>query len=176
MSSSVALQFRDFLQSDLATIAQAMGDARVTQYYGLETAYSAPAAIAQEQLDWFNALEKNNDGWWQALLMGGKLVGAVGVYDYDDDGDSAELGFWLLPTYWGQGLMQRAIRQWLPGAFARLQLHSVVAYVEPENHSSIKLLNTAGFQHEGLLRECTKRGTRYVSLQRFSLLVHELRS
>ena len=81
---------------------------------------------------------------------------------------------WLLPEYWGQGIMRTALPLWLPGAFKRLALHSVVAHVEPENTASSKLLASAGFTHEGLLRDCSKRGSRYVSLQRYSLLVDEL--
>lgn len=176
MSSSAPLQFRDFQRADLPTIAQAMGDARVTQFYGLETSQTAPTAIAKEQLDWFASLAAEGEGWWQAITRNGDVLGALGVYDLDDEGDSADLGFWLLPTCWGQGLMQQALRQWLPQAFARLGLHSVVAYVEPDNRASGKLLQAAGFQYEGLLRECTKRGARYVSLQRYSLLAHELKA
>ena len=176
MSNPATLQFRDFQASDLAAIAQAMGDARVTQFYGLETTHTQPSAIAQEQLDWFVSLAKDGEGWWQAITHNGAVAGAIGIYDFDEDGDSADLGFWLLPTQWGQGLMQQALRQWLPQAFARLALHSIVAYVEPDNRASGKLLNAAGFQYDGLLRECTKRGARYVSLQRYSLLAHELKA
>ena len=176
MPSPASLQFRDFQASDRTTIAQAMGDPRVTQFYGLETAHNQPMAIAQEQLDWFASLAKDGEGWWQAITHNGAVVGAIGIYDFDEDGDSADLGFWLLPTHWGQGLMQQALRQWLPQAFARLHLHSIVAYVEPENSASAKLLAAAGFHYEGLLRECSKQGTRYVSLQRYSLLARELKA
>ena len=106
--------------------------------------------------------------------MDGQLVGALGAYDRDDDSDSAELGYWLLPRHWGQGLMRSALQLWLPEAFNHLRLHSMVAYVEPENTASAWLLTSLGFCREGLLRECSKRGSRYVSLQRFTLLAHEI--
>ncbi|QXZ09207.1 GNAT family N-acetyltransferase [Comamonas sp. Y33R10-2] len=169
-----SLQFRDFQASDLPSIAIAMGDAQVTQFYGLETPHTDAQTIASEQLDWYTVQTSEGDAWWQAICMEGKLIGAIGVYDRDEDGDSAELGYWLLPSHWGQGVMRCALRQWLPRAFERLALHSVVAYVEPDNQASIKLLTHTGFTQEGLLRECTRRGTRYVSLHRLSLLVHEL--
>ncbi|MNT82182.1 hypothetical protein D3C72_2218740 [compost metagenome] len=50
----------------------------------------------------------------------------------------------------------------------------MVAYVEPDNTASSRLLHQAGFTLEGLLRDCTRREGRYVSLQRYSLLVSEL--
>ena len=169
------LQFRDFSAADLPVIARAMDDVQVTQFYGLETEQTDAQAIAREQLDWYNTLQADKEGWWQAICVDKQVVGAIGVYDRDEDGDSAELGYWLLPSHWGQGVMRKALPQWLPLAFDKLKLHSVVAYVEPENMASTKLLAATGFTHEGLLRECTRRGERYVSLHRFSLLVHELK-
>ena len=174
MTANSTLQFRDFDATDLPVIAQAMGDTRVTQYYGLETTQTDARAIAQEQLAWYQGLAKDGDGWWQAICISGQVIGGVGVYDREDDGDSAELGYWLLPSHWGQGLMRAALPQWLPTAFVQLQLHNCVAYVEPENQPSIRLLTSAGFTHEGLLRDCTSRGDGYASLHRFSILEHEL--
>lgn len=168
------LQFRDFAIDDLPSIAQAMGDSQVTQFYGLETTHTQAQDIAREQLHWYQNLAADHEGWWQAICMDGQVLGALGIYDYDDDGDSAELGYWLLPSHWGKGVMRTALPQWLPQAFERLKLHSIVAYVEPENLASTKLLTAVGFTHEGLLRECTRRGTDYASLHRFSMLVHEL--
>lgn len=176
MPPSLPLSFRDFTKSDLPVIGQAMVDIRVTQFYGLETSHTQAADIAREQLDWYEYLAKEHEGWWQAICVDGQVVGALGIYDHDDDGDSAELGYWLLPSHWGQGVMRAALPQWLPKAFERLKLHSILAYVEPENLASTKLLTAVGFTHEGLLRECTKRGSDYVSLHRFSMLAHELPS
>lgn len=174
MLQPAPLHFRDFSPSDLPVLARAMGDTRLTAFYGLETAHSDAQAIAQEQLDWYEALASEGSGWWQAVLLAGNVIAAVGIYDHDDESDSAELGYWLLPEHWGQGWMDKALRQWLPGAFAQLGLHSLVAYVEPQNAASTRLLARLGFCHEGLLRDCSKREGRYVSLHRHSLLASEL--
>lgn len=172
--SHPTLQLRNFRNADLPAIACAMSDERVTQHYGLETDETDAQAIAREQLHWYQQQSADGEGWWQAICMDGQLVGAMGAYDRDDDGDSAELGYWLLPRHWGQGLMRGALQLWLPEAFNHLRLHSMVAYVEQENTASARLLTSLGFCREGLLRECSKRGSRYVSLQRFTLLAHEL--
>lgn len=174
MPSPTKLQFRDFQSRDLPILARAMGDIQVTQFYGLETSHTDANDIALEQLEWYQYLAANEEGWWQAICVSDTPVGGIGVYDFDEDGNSAELGYWLLPSHWGQGVMREALPAWLPSAFERLKLHSVIAYVEPENLASTKLLTAAGFTHEGLLRECTKRDDGYASLHRFSMLVHEL--
>ena len=174
MLQPARLHFRDFSPADLFVVAHAMGDARLTAFYGLETEHSDARAIAQEQLDWYASVASEGSGWWQAVLLDGAVIAAVGLYDHDDEADSADLGYWLLPDHWGRGWMDQALRQWLPSAFARLGLHSVVAYVEPGNAASTRLLARLGFCHEGLLRDCSKRDGAYISLQRYSLLVSEL--
>ena len=174
MHAPLNLQFRDFDEGDLSVIASAMGDPQVTRYYGLETTHTDALAIAREQLGWYRELDAEGAGWWQAICLNGQPIGAIGAYDRDEDGDSAELGYWLLPSHWGQGVMRSALPQCLPSVFQQLNLHSLVAYVEPENQTSIKLLTACGFAYEGLLRECTRRGDDYVSLQRFSMLAREL--
>lgn len=171
-----AIRLRDFADADLPVLGQAFTDPRVTAYYGLSTEAGTPQAIAREQLDWLRELQAQGEGWWQAVVAAGDgaLVGGIGAYDRDDDGDSADLGFWLLPAYWGRGAMRQALRQFAPLVFARLRLHSLVAYAEPANEASQRVLLAGGFQYEGLLRECTRRGARYVSLRRYSLLRGEL--
>ena len=184
-----ALHLRDFTSRDLLQLTQAFADARVRAFYGLATTRTDGAFIAREQLDWYAELAADGEGWWQALCVsqpGGPgavnqaakdavVIGGIGVYARDDDGDSAELGFWLAHAAWGQGWMKRALPLFLPQAFARLKLHSVQAYVAPENARSLHRLQAAGFVHEGVQRECARRADgRYVSLHRLSLLVHEL--
>lgn len=179
-SAACTLVLRDFTRRDLPQVAQAFADARVREFYGLATASSDGEHIAREQLDWYADLAAEGEGWWQALCVPAAdgtstVIGGIGVYDRDEDGDSAELGFWLAREAWSQGWMRLALPQFLPQAFARLALHSVQAYVEPENTPSLRRLQAAGFVHEGLQRECSRRADgRYVSLHRLSLLVHEL--
>ena len=166
---------RDPCAADAPDIGAALLDPRVAAHYGLLADAGDALAVGQEQLEWMAALQASGDGWWQVIADGnGALLGALGAYDRDDDGDSADLGFWLRHASWHQGLMRQALRIFVPQAFARLRLHSLIAYVEPANAASARLLQACGFHCEGLLRECARRPGGYVSLQRFSLLRSEL--
>ncbi|HQQ70003.1 MAG TPA: GNAT family N-acetyltransferase [Alicycliphilus sp.] len=169
------LCLRDPQAADAPCIGAALRDPRVAAHYGLVSEAHDALATGREQLEWMGELQASGQGWWQVIASAdGALVGAVGAYERDDDGDSAELGFWLRHDCWRQGLMQHALRLFVPQAFVRLRLHSLVAYVEPANLASQRLLRACGFHYEGLLRECTRRPSGYVSLQRFSLLHGEV--
>lgn len=105
MHTPFTLQFRDFDDGDLPIVVSGIGDPQVTRYYGLETIHTNALAIAREQLSWYRELTAEGEGWWQAICLNGLPIGAIGAYDRDEDGDSAELGYWLLPSHWGCGIM-----------------------------------------------------------------------
>ena len=74
----------------------------------------------------------------------GEFIGVVGLAR---TGDVAELGYWLLPRFHGQGLMAEAVASVLRhqvGSLAR-----VFATVDRNNAASIKLLDRSGLRLTG---------------------------
>lgn len=63
------------------------------------------------------------------------------------------LGYKLGKKYCHCGFMQEALSLLLPIAMTELRLHRIEAYVQPANHSSIKLLSKLGFIEEGYLTQ-----------------------
>lgn len=66
---------------------------------------------------------------------------------------SGMLGYWIGAPHAGQGHMRAAIRVLLPFLFGHLSLHRIEAACLPDNIPSIRLLEGAGFQREGLARQ-----------------------
>ena len=71
-----------------------------------------------------------------------------------DDGHKADIGYGLAAKYWGQGIATEAVKMAVkmvlmdfPG-IVRLQ-----AFTYVENIGSQRVLETAGFKKEGLLRK-----------------------
>jgi ribosomal-protein-alanine N-acetyltransferase len=65
---------------------------------------------------------------------------------------TATLGYWMGERYAGRGYMIRAVRALIPFAFGGLRLHRLEAACLPHNAASMRLLEKAGFQREGLAR------------------------
>lgn len=63
------------------------------------------------------------------------------------------LGYWIGAPFAAQGIMTRTLRLLVPELFARLRLHRIEAACLPGNVPSIRLLEGAGFQREGMARE-----------------------
>lgn len=87
----------------------------------------------------------------------GKLVGGItlGNIRYGVS-QSGHIGYWVGARYAGQGFMTEAVTLLCRYAFNTLKLHRVEAACIPENNRSIRVLEKAGFQREGLLRSYLK--------------------
>jgi ribosomal-protein-alanine N-acetyltransferase len=81
-------------------------------------------------------------------LVGGITIGNIrqGV------SQSGQIGYWVGERHAGQGYMLEAIRLVTAYAFQTLRLHRIEAACIPDNQRSMRVLEKAGFQREGLLR------------------------
>jgi ribosomal-protein-alanine N-acetyltransferase len=90
---------------------------------------------------------------WGIVLEGADaLIGSAGLYDWDREIGSAELGYDLDPRHWGRGIMTEALRAILGFAFEVMRLDRVQALAMPRNERSLRLVERLGFTREGVLR------------------------
>lgn len=99
-------------------------------------------------------------GQLHAIEVDDAIAGGVGIHPGDDvERASAELGYWLTPRCWGQGIMPAVIDAYVPMVAARFGLRRVWAKVYAPNVASMRVLERCGFQREGVLRQAVlKRG------------------
>lgn len=83
----------------------------------------------------------------------GRLVGGItmGNIRYGVS-QSAQIGYWTGERHAGRGYMQDAVRTLVAHAFGTMRLHRIEAACIPGNVRSIRVLEKAGFEREGLLR------------------------
>lgn len=86
------------------------------------------------------------------LLLGGLTIGLI----RRGAAQCCMIGYWMGERYSGKGHMFAALELAIPYIFGKLQLHRIEAACIPENDRSIRLLERAGFEREGLLREYLK--------------------
>lgn len=83
----------------------------------------------------------------------GRLVGGITVGNIRHGvSQSAQIGYWIGERYAGQGFMLEAVNLVIRFAFETLRLHRIEAACIPDNARSVRVLEKAGFQREGLLR------------------------
>ena len=166
------LLLRRFVDTDLDSVFRGLSDPQVIQYYGISF---KTREETKEQLNWFAELEKSGSGIWWAICSAGdtEFFGAGGFNNWQKQHKKAEIGFWLLPEYWGKGFMQEAMPVLLNYGFTEMELHRVEGFVESENINCIKAIKKLGFEFEGRMRECEIKDGKFIDLDIFVKLKRE---
>jgi ribosomal-protein-alanine N-acetyltransferase len=85
-------------------------------------------------------------------LLGGLTIGHI----RRGASQSCMIGYWMGERHAGQGHMSAAVNVAVQHIFQRLNLHRIEAACIPENGRSIRLLEKAGFQREGYMKDYLK--------------------
>jgi RimJ/RimL family protein N-acetyltransferase len=89
-------------------------------------------------------------------------VGAISFNIIDYKNNNAQLGYWLAKKYFGQGIMQTAIKMIVYIAFEQLKLKRVTANVAVQNTGSQKVLLKNKFKKEGIMKSDWKYNDKYL--------------
>ena len=79
----------------------------------------------------------------------GTVIGFSGL-KFLDELKEVDIGFRLLPAYWGAGLATEAGRAVLDFGFRQLRLASIIGLVDPENVASVRVLEKLGLKFVGM--------------------------
>lgn len=121
----------------------------------LRIPYPYSEADAQGWID-LNKAETKRQGRstnWAIRDINGFLVGGIGFGGLEfGQSHGAELGYWLAKPYWSRGIMTEAVHAVTVFAFTELRLVRVQAHVFDFNRGSARVLEKAGYNLEGRLR------------------------
>lgn len=96
--------------------------------------------------------EKHGFGLWLVEAKeSGASIGICGLIKRDVLAD-VDVGYALLPQFWSQGYALESASAVLSYAREKLGLKRVLAVVNSDNHSSIRLLEKIGFQYEKMVK------------------------
>jgi ribosomal-protein-alanine N-acetyltransferase len=110
---------------------------------------------ALEHIAMIDAKIENSEGinWAITLKNDSKLIGIIGFYRIKPEHFRAEIGYMLLPTFSGNGIISEAINEVVNYGFNEMHLHSVEGIIDPNNLGSAKVLQKNGFIKEAHLKE-----------------------
>ena len=155
--------------SDIDNIYKGLSMPEVIQYYGVS--YSS-LEDTKEQMNWYENLDKSGSGMWWAIRIKNsrEFCGAVGFNDYQKEHHKAELGFWLLPSYWKKGFLKESATEVINYLFDEIHIHRLEAFVEVDNLNSSKVLKRLGFEHEGRMIDAEMKNGEYISIDLYAKL------
>ena len=103
-----------------------------------------------------------------------RVLGALGVSNFDWPDLKAEIGYWMAPESRRRGIGARAPRMLAVWALTSLGLERIELLANPENQASQRLAERAGFTREGTLRRYRRRHGVREDLVMFSLLAEDI--
>lgn len=163
------LLLRKFRPDDQQNVFRGLSHPEVIKYYGIS--YKS-FEDTKEQMEWFEKLEENGTGKWWAICSGDdtNFYGAIGINNLSAQHKKAELGYWLLPEYWGKGFILEAAPKVLNYCFSFFNLHRIEALVESQNEASSQLLKKLQFKYEGTMVDCEIKNGNFISLEIYAHL------
>lgn len=147
------LELRSLADRDVPALFEIFSDAEALRYWshGPFVELSEASAYLDETRRGF--ADRSFFQWAVAGREDDALIGTCTLWQIDEANRRAEIGFVLGRAHWGQGLMTEALTTLFAFSFGELGLRRLEADVDPDNRSSIRLLERLGFRREGHLRE-----------------------
>jgi RimJ/RimL family protein N-acetyltransferase len=142
---------REFVESDAEAFFRLGSDPRITRFTHDPDGGFADVDHARDILcsHVFEDYRRHGFGRWACVLRASEdVIGFVGLKRLPDIGE-VDLGYRLLPEHWGQGLATESARAVLDYGLSQLGLDRIVAFADPENLGSTRVLAKVGMRCEG---------------------------
>jgi RimJ/RimL family protein N-acetyltransferase len=106
--------------------------------------------------------KKHGFGRWACVHKeSGEVIGFTGL-KYLDERDEVDIGYRLLPKYWGAGLATEAASAALDFGFRSLQLKEIIGLAVPDNVASIRILEKLGMDFVEMVDYFGLQAAKYV--------------
>jgi [ribosomal protein S5]-alanine N-acetyltransferase len=165
-------RLRPFLDTDLPVLFALRSDPEVMRYVDREPFRSMDEA--EEMMGKIRTSAAAGEGFsWVIADAEDRMIGMCGIWRIDKEHHRGEVGYTLLPAYWGQGYITEVMQAVIGFGFRDLGLHSLEANVNPNNAASIRVAEKLGFVKEAHFRENYYFRGQYIDSAIYSLLSHE---
>ena len=163
-------KIRKWRLSDAADLAKALSNPKVQDNLrdGLPFPYTE-----KDGLDYINAMlsANENDTFAFAVTVDDKAIGSIGVFRQGNiHRFTGELGYYIAEEYWGNGIMTEAVKQICEYVFRNSDIIRIYAEPFSHNSASCRVLEKAGFQFEGLLRQNAVKNGKVIDMKMYALL------
>jgi len=163
-------KIRKWKLTDAKDIAVALSNKKIQDNLrdGLPYPYSE-----QDGIDFISSmLSANEDETFAfAITLDDKAIGSIGVFRQQNiHRQTAEMGYYIAEEYWGKGIMTDAVKQICEYVFRNSDILRIYAEPFAYNTGSCRVLEKAGFQYEGTLRNNAIKNGKVIDMKMYSLL------
>lgn len=167
-------KIRKWKLSDAADLAMALSNKKIQDNLrdGLPYPYTE-----QDGKDFISAMlsADENETFAFAITVNNIVIGSIGIFRQGNiHRQTAELGYYIAEEYWGKGIMTEAVKQICEYVFDKSDIIRIYAEPFAYNIASCRVLEKAGFQYEGTLRNNAVKNGKVIDMKMYSLLKEEI--
>jgi ribosomal-protein-alanine N-acetyltransferase len=145
------LLLRALTVADRDAIFALRSNEEVNRFVGRDAAQT-PADAARFINDRIQDIIENKGMYWAIESRAtGKLIGTICYWNLNDNDNTAEIGYELLPDMQGQGIMQEAIVPVIAWGFNDMRLEVITAFPLEVHGRSVKLLEKNDFSYDEII-------------------------
>ena len=174
------LTLREYNNGDFPLLYSIFSNEQIMKY-----AYMDKVGKEEDLLPYFNRILQNNNTpegrasyeFGVFLSSSGQFIGFadVEIVKQNQDGGNGEIGYFLLPDFWGQGFATEIVNMLLKVCFEEMNLHRVFARCNANNTNSEKVMIKAGMAKEGRFRKVRYKNGRWDDELQYSILDEDRR-
>ena len=164
------IQIRKWELADAKDLATALSNRKILDNLrdGLPYPYTE-----QDGKDFIAAMlaADENSTFAFAITLDGKVIGSIGAFRQENiHKHTAELGYYIAEEHWGKGIMTEAVKQLCDYVFTHTDMIRIYAEPFAYNIGSQRVLEKAGFQYEGTLRNNAVKNGKILDMKMYSIL------
>ena len=160
------IELRPFQFSDKANLMAILNDKQVCRYLSSKIPFPYTESDANWRIE-----TGSQEGVIRAIVLNDELIGCIGVcagdFEYQHSG---EIGFWLSPSCWGQGITATAVNKIVEDVFSNTEITRIFGAVFSGNTASMRVLAKCGFKAEAVLQRSIFKNGVYFDNHIFSKL------
>ena len=145
-------ELRELQSSDAISIAKYANNSNIAN--NLRNIFPHPYTV-EDARSFINESRNNEEKnqYIRAIVVNQEVAGVIGCFIKDDvHCKCCEIGYWLGEDFWGKGIMTEAVKRMCREIFQSYDVVRIFAEIFSDNAGSIRVLEKAGFQLEGKLK------------------------
>ncbi len=159
------LLLRAIVASDIENVYAGLSHPLVIRHYGVS--YDSLDATTA-QMRWYGETQQV---WWAICSPDNEtFYGAGGLNNWSAEHRKAEIGLWLLPEYWGKGIMSEVLPLICQYGFDTMGLHRIEGFIDTKNENCKRAMAKLDFDYEGTMQDCEFKDEKYLSIEVYAKL------
>jgi RimJ/RimL family protein N-acetyltransferase len=159
------IKLRELHLSDKSQLAKLANNKKI--WDNLRDSFPFPYSEKDAEL-FINLTIEENPKQNFAIDYAGDLCGVVGLIIQNDIySKSAEIGYWIGESFWGEGIATTAIELITNYGFEDLKLIRIYAGVFEFNMASMQALENNGYKKEGIFKKAVLKNAKFLDEHRY---------